>query len=360
MHPQHTHKIIPSLNGLRALSIIMVILSHLKANCFLPENYFFRYAGMIICNGALGVTIFFIISGFLITTLLIKEREKNGFIFLKKFYARRIIRIFPAYYFLLFVYFILTQLNYAEISTTSWIAALFYLRQFYPIYEHLIGHLWSLSVEESFYVFFPLLFISVKKNLNTILIVLIVMVTIGRLFLFEHPVPALSQTIVSSADSLLVGCLIAVNYDLLVLIINKITIIKYIAPIILVTSILGNYYIYHIYGYGNDAGIYVSASGYAFFGDLGLVTNLCIAVVILTSITQEDYWFRFLNTRALNYIGVLSYSIYLWQQLFTDDRPYLHKIPVIVIFAIIFACAIISYYCIEKPFLKLKRHFETS
>lgn len=354
------YKIIPSLNGLRAISIIIVILSHLKVNGFLPENFFFRYAGMIICNGALGVSVFFIISGFLITTLLIKEKEKNGFISLKKFYARRTIRIFPAYYFLLFVYFILTLFNYTQISTYGWIGALFYLRQFFQTHEYLIGHLWSLSIEEVFYLIFPFLFIKVNKKLNILLILLIVAVTIGRLFLFKNPLPALSLTIFVSADSLLIGCLMAINYEWLISIINKIKLIKYIAVIVLVTSILINYYLYHLYGYGQNKALHISASFYALFGSLGLVTNLSIATIILTSITQKDYWYKLLNTKVFNYAGMLSYSIYLWQQLFTDDRTYLHKLPVIVIFVIIFACALVSYYCIEKPFLKLKRRFQTT
>jgi len=95
---------IPSLNGLRAISILMVVASHLYRHNFLPDNVLVRSIRLWFFNGALGVNVFFIISGFLITGLLIGEKENYGKISLKKFYLRRTIRIFPAYYFLLIVY----------------------------------------------------------------------------------------------------------------------------------------------------------------------------------------------------------------------------------------------------------------
>ena len=108
-------KKLPSLNGLRAISIFLVLFDHLQIKYyifsetlpkyFLPIRYFLE-------DGHLGVNVFFVISGFLITTLLLKEEQKNKTVSLKKFYIRRTLRIFPAYYTLLLVYFILQCLLY--------------------------------------------------------------------------------------------------------------------------------------------------------------------------------------------------------------------------------------------------------
>src|SRR5574343_584613 len=97
------HENIASLDGLRAVSILIVIAQHFSsAHQFGPQNYLWRFQ-----LGDLGVRIFFVISGFLITTLLIQEYERLGRVDLLRFYARRFLRIFPAYYFFLLIVFIL-------------------------------------------------------------------------------------------------------------------------------------------------------------------------------------------------------------------------------------------------------------
>jgi peptidoglycan/LPS O-acetylase OafA/YrhL len=336
----------------------MVLLYHFRQHNFFPDNSFFRYAGMIICNGPLGVNVFFLISGFLITSLLIKENSKNGFISLKKFYIRRTIRIFPAYYFLLLVYYILTLVNYFKIDILGWIGILTYMKQFFPTDIHETAHLWSLSVEEVFYLIFPFLFVKAGKYLNKMLLGLIITVTVARFFLYAFPLPHMANTIFVTADALLIGCYMGANYDKFVAFVNRFSWIKYISPVVLVLSVLIYNYCYHLCVVNlTPATTLLTSFAYAFFGSIGLVTNLCIGLIVLTSITQKDYWYTLLNTKVFNYIGLLSYSIYLWQQLFTADREYLHKIPLIVICLIIFVCANISYYVIEKPFLKLRKRY---
>jgi peptidoglycan/LPS O-acetylase OafA/YrhL len=95
----------------------------------------------------------------------------------------------------------------------------------------------------------------------------------------------------------------------------------------------------------------------AFFGSFGLVTNVSIALVIIISIhSPGTLYFKLLNSRPLNFIGKLSYSIYLWQQLFfSKNVGFFSTFPLNILF--IFIAALLSYYCIEKPFLKLKDRF---
>ncbi len=353
-------KMIPSLNGLRAISIIMVLLYHFSQHNFLPNNALFRYAGMMISNGPLGVNIFFIISGYLITTLLIKEKEKNGSISLKGFYIRRTLRIFPAYYFLMFVYYLLFLFKYFNITSLEWIGMLTYLKQFFPSAIHETAHLWSLSVEEIFYLIFPFLFIFLGKNIKKVLAVLIVLGALSRFLFYAYPLPLMTNTIFVTSDALLTGCFFALNHDKIIELIFKYKCVKYLVPVALCFSVLIYNYFYHLCTYDHSKLlITVTAIAYSLFGSIGFFTNLFVAIIIMISISQRNLWFKLLNTRLFNYIGTLSYSIYLWQQLFTADREWLHRLPFLVVILIILICANLSYYLIEKPFFKLKDRYSS-
>ena len=107
----------PSLDGLRAVSISMVLFAHAAGTPSAYPESWRNYTGEL---GALGVQVFFVISGFLITTLLLREHEKTGQISLKRFYARRVLRIFPAFYTFLLAIAILGWLRIEQISWTTW------------------------------------------------------------------------------------------------------------------------------------------------------------------------------------------------------------------------------------------------
>ena len=112
----------PSLNGLRAISILLVIIDHLCKHYDIFKNFIYeiptipRLVLLFIQDGALGVNIFFVISGFLITSLLLQEEESTQTISVKNFYLRRTLRIFPAYYTLLLFYFVLQLFGYIQLS----------------------------------------------------------------------------------------------------------------------------------------------------------------------------------------------------------------------------------------------------
>jgi peptidoglycan/LPS O-acetylase OafA/YrhL len=150
---QKSDNYIPSLHGLRAISLIFVIYDHsviLTGKNILPEFL------QIFINGKTGVDLFFLISGFLITTLLLNEFKQTNCIDLKRFYIRRSLRIFPAYYFLLLIYFIMQKFELLYINPQTWVSSFFYMRQFFGS-GWLTSHFWSLSIEELFYMIFPLL-----------------------------------------------------------------------------------------------------------------------------------------------------------------------------------------------------------
>jgi len=358
-------KHIPSLNGLRAISILIVILHHLYYNNFFPKNNtILKLVGNLFFNGALGVNIFFVISGFLITTLLLIENQLNGSISLKNFYIRRILRIFPGYYFLLIVYAILQFSGYLHFDWVNWLSNVTYTKQFFIDGVHETGHLWSLSVEEVFYLVWPYIFIKFSKNRVSIIWSLITLITLTR-FLQNIFLPGsvASLTILGRGDALLIGCLFAIKNNEIVSWIKSNAGWSILIFPLLIIFILSYSYVNHLalkHPASNQFTLIstiLSPLCYTLVGSVGLLTNIVIGLIIIFSINIKNLWFSFLNTRVLGYVGKLSYSLYLWQQLFTADRPFLHQIPIIIIFLLIFISANISYFLVEKPFLKLKDKF---
>ena len=166
-------KTIPSLDGLRAISVGFVVLSHILFKNFDTSIYrFFIYQEV-------GVSLFFVISGYLITTILIKEQKAQGGIDYKKFALKRVFRIFPAYYFFLVFWMILGPYFGYEIDGAYMLASFLYVGAYYPApISILFGHSWSLAVEEQFYLFWPLvlkLFSDHNKIIRLILILILLM-----------------------------------------------------------------------------------------------------------------------------------------------------------------------------------------
>jgi peptidoglycan/LPS O-acetylase OafA/YrhL len=331
-------KLIPSLNGLRALSIFAVLVSHAQDRSFhLPTS----------SGGQIGVNVFFVISGLLITLLLIKEEETNGSISLKDFFIRRSLRIFPVYFLLLFVYFVLQTLHVLSIPQTSWISSLTYTRYFFSG-EWETGHLWSLSVEEQFYLVWPFVFVYLKNKRVLFAWAVVLIVPIVRFCTeinFMHHM-------FTRGDAIMWGCLFAVYYKPLVEFIKTKPTIVLLAPFVTLLICLASKKIFHV---SNHTTPYYVIQALA--GSYGMLTNICIGFITLVSINfQNNLYFSFLNSKIMNYLGMLSYSIYIWQQLFFSDHiGVLSHFPYNI--CLIFIVAMISYHFIEKPFLTLKSRF---
>jgi peptidoglycan/LPS O-acetylase OafA/YrhL len=144
--------VIPSLDGIRAVSILVVTLSHAGFGALVP--------------GTLGVTTFFFLSGYLISTLLLQEWDASGRLEIRHFYLRRILRLSPALVITLVIAYALVQLGWlgGNTSVAGFAAQLFYFTNYYTMFfgggqsiPHGTGILWSLAVEEHFYLIYPLL-----------------------------------------------------------------------------------------------------------------------------------------------------------------------------------------------------------
>ena len=202
---------IPSLDGFRAISILLVIGSHLVINRSIPseaikllEHFSF---------GGLGVRIFFVISGFLITYLLLIEKERTGSIHLKFFYIRRILRIFPVFYTYLLVLAIINLLLNLQIPFLAFLSGALYIQNFAPWGSNwFIEHSWSLSVEEQFYILWPIIFVPILKLNKPV--AWISALGVGSLMrMFHYKYPDTSEYFLAPffmhADFLFSGCFMA-------------------------------------------------------------------------------------------------------------------------------------------------------
>ena len=336
-------KYIPSINGLRAISIFCVLFSHVESRNFGKHDA---------PGGQIGVNIFFIISGYLITLLLLQEESVNKSISLRNFFIRRTLRIFPVYYFLLLVYFVLQKFDVLYFTLNSWLLSLTYTKYFVTsnITEWEIGHLWSLSVEEHFYLIWPLIF-SFSKSLRLPFAIIVIMsTTLVRLFTNVSELSILTR-----ADALMIGCVFAMfngEVTSFLKVLWKQNKLLISIPFIVLFSCITFKRIFGIVGIDLHTHFIL-----AFAGSYGLLTNISVALILLISVNFKDnFWYKFLNNKIVNYIGLLSYSIYIWQQLFFSPKIVgISKFPMNLLY--IFIIANISYFLIEKPFLKLKSRF---
>ena len=353
---------VPSLDGLRGISILAVLVAHaLGTRNFIPISFVKPYFGDL---GNLGVRVFFIISGFMITSLLFKEVAKTGRISLKGFYLRRTFRIFPAFYTYLAVMFTLGALGVLPISLADGIYAATYTVNFAHDPSWYIGHVWSLSVEEQFYLLWPLALIlelpgaregvplqaplaradSTRRRAKWIAIAVIAMSPFARVgtWIFlpsEHDL--IGEAFPTIADSIAFGCLLASFSGYLTAHQGYQAFLRSRWFWLIAVAIVG---------------LNLSASHVGLFYTFGeTLLDLLIAIVIDRAVRLPNGLSgRVLNSRFLVHVGVLSYSIYLWQQPFLNQRStgLFQSFPVSLIAALV--CAHASYYIIERPALRLR------
>src|SRR3569623_458451 len=151
---------LPSLDGLRAISIACVILGHATQGRVTP-----LLAIVLSRLSQFGVCVFFVISGYLITSLLRKEAELRENVNLGRFYLRRTLRIFPPYYAFITVIALGVAMNaWTMPKDARWWPALTYTSEIFPTHFWLLSHSWSLSIEEQFYMTWPLILSTAERN----------------------------------------------------------------------------------------------------------------------------------------------------------------------------------------------------
>jgi peptidoglycan/LPS O-acetylase OafA/YrhL len=332
---------IPSLDGLRTISVALVVLSHFLPLVGIPDKWNL---------GMLGVKFFFVISGFLITGLLLKEIDKTETVNLAKFYFRRTLRIFPPYYFYLLMIFIGAR-YFTELPTGNFASSVTYTSNYFVPDTWNLLHTWSLSVEEQFYLIFPfvLLFFG-RRKIVWLLGALILLLPFLRLADYSAFSESGKMWIYygfhANADGLATGCLMAIFYEKLHENLFYLKILSsrlfFVIPFLLL--------------FNNS----ITDPRAFYLGATFTISNVLIALCIDWSITnyESNFFGNLLNSSPMEQIGVMSYSIYLWQQPFLnhDTKLWFNAFPYNLIGVALFSS--ISYFFIERVALRWRSRAE--
>lgn len=320
---------LPSLDGLRAIAITLVIFAHALqrgAPSLSP-----RLTTYLTVLAYTGVKIFFVLSGFLITSLLLKEFRNTGTLSLRAFYWRRTLRIFPAMY----AFLILVGIGYATgvvsiglDSPFRALSAAAYVSDYIPVWGWPLHHTWSLSVEEQFYLLWPAaLLLSGLRRAGIFPAILILLALVSRTVAYGE------YRFDTVADSLAIGCLASIYREP----IEK-SILRFwprsiplstllVLPLLLLPA--ANHYSRH--------GTFSSLVGIP-------LLNVGIGIMMLAVIVQPPSW---LNTAPVKGLGQLSYSLYLWHLPWVRDLRWSWLwLPAAIL------CAWLSYRFVERPVLR--------
>ena len=354
---------LPSIDSLRALAVLAVIIYHVDVN-YLP-------------GGFLGVDLFFVLSGYLISSLIIKEYRKTGSINLYNFYLRRARRLLPAVYFMITVGIILMVMFNEVLLKKSHLDAIFgyiYSSNWWYIFHKLdyfdsfgsqspFKHLWSLAIEEQFYMIFPLLFLLINskkkgkdgtyklsKSFLYIVLGLIFVSLITHILLFDiNNISRIYFGTDTRAFSLLVGVVGAILYPM-----DKLN--TKITPqenlVYSVVSLISISALITIMIYTSEYNTWLYRGGFLLVAILGII-------IIISSGKQYTVMAKLLSFKPVVFIGKTSYSLYLWHfPILVLTTPVSeignpNNFYVILRVILTFIVAIISYVFVETPIRKL-------
>lgn len=354
---------IKGYDGLRAFSILLVVLNHLGMDEWWPQNTFFNTRFFQLFSGNAGVNVFFTLSGFLITMILIREYNAMGKINFKNFFIRRFIRLLPPlilFYAMVIILMLTGQINP---EYKGLLISMFYVYNFVPELYYIpeLGHTWSLALEEQFYLTWPFMLTWFYKGkqlpfilIGGVLLCAVAMYAGLHLYIpFEHngKIHSLLQDgfkphrfFFPAVAPILVGCGVAYGVSRhgvflknLILNNNAITLFKVVA-------------LYSV-------GLYLPEAmlPYGFiFQAMGI--GILLAWLYYN---QEAKLTQILGLAPLVYIGKISYGIYVYQGLFLTTGPTGHlpiqQFPLNI--SLVILLSVVSYHFMEKPVLKLKKRF---
>lgn len=338
----------PSMDGLRALAIINVIIRHIAL----------KRSWAVWVDGSIGVHVFFIISGFLITTLLLKERVSKGTVSLRKFYIRRTLRIFPVAYLYIFTLIILSLIFHFTLSNKSIFTSIFYLKNFPSGSDWYTGHFWTLSVEEQFYLIAPVILITdVNRYIKLIILASIVVPVVDFIafhniggFYSIHTIHVITAVFLTLLDQgtlyILLGSLFSILIFKKILVLEKFKNHYLLSTVCFIAAVIIHF---------PNSPIFIPYLSSTLFGIL-------MAFVIVLNLYENNFLTSILSNPVLVRIGILSYSLYVWQQLFTSQQPwsglfkYSDSIALNMLALVLVSTC--SYYFYERKFLILKSKFK--
>jgi peptidoglycan/LPS O-acetylase OafA/YrhL len=344
---------IPSLDGLRAVSFAIVFLAH---------------AGVAGVPGGFGVTVFFYLSGFLITTLMRQEVEKTGTVHLRHFYLRRVLRILPPFYLILGFACALSLggMLPGGLELRPILAQTLHVTNYWLIAHGADGiaagtaPYWSLAVEEHFYLLFPLLYIGLTRTMSrqtqaATLLALCALVLVWRCILIGVVGVIDDRTYMGSdtrADSLFFGCALAIGLN----------------PMLDAPAGDERLWKWLLF----PAALAVLVFTFAYRGEWFRETvrytlqGIALTPIFVTAIRFPEWGpCRFLNARPVAFVGVLSYSLYLIHQvvlaslgLKLPDIAWLSRSALALLVS--FAIAVVIHYSVEKPLARVRKRLARS
>jgi peptidoglycan/LPS O-acetylase OafA/YrhL len=354
----------PALDGLRGIAILLVVFLH----NFGFMNYFFF--------GWLGVDLFFVLSGFLITDILLNSLGKPHF--LRNFYMRRVLRIFPLFYLVLIISLLILphikslRLDVGYYSSNQlWLWT--YLQNWLYIFKQPYGnkillHTWSLAVEEQFYLLWPITILLIRrpKVLLGIALFVLLFVVSARYIIWTYKIEDLAYASLytfTRIDGLCIGSMLA-----LLMRINPGFLKKYTAAIVLLMAAV-NFGFYFINNEHSFTLPYLAFAGYTTFAVL-------FGILVYEAVTGESKLIRvLLNNRVLKFFGKISYGMYVYHWpvytlLFSFFRNMIagryilsyhlaELMSGILVTLIAVLISVGSYRYFEQPFLKLKHRYST-
>jgi len=366
-------KHIKGLDTLRAFAVIMVIITHWGPlfDESMPVARFIQT--FFVPDGAFGVTLFFVLSGFLITSILLKARPGNGnqnrFVTVKNFFFRRVLRIFPIYYLLIgFLYLI----NFGDVRANIWYSATYTLNMlcYRTNAWNSISHVWTLAIEEQFYLLWPWLIIFTgKKYLKYVFWGAIITGVVSTYFVevvWGHMDPFL---VINCFDAFGIGGFYAwaMANDRI-----RPKFEKTVNWLALICWIIYFYWKVCFYTHNPPQnGIFIGKT---------VVSIICLWLVMQVTNNKSVILRKYLwENRFFNYVGKISYGIYLYHSPFIPllspaYKAFLDRLAVQLPaisgmltswaflywtqLVILLGICTVSYYVIEKPILDLKRFFK--
>src|SRR5210317_43588 len=347
----------PEIDGLRAIAVVAVILYHAQITILGHQPF---------KGGFIGVDIFFVISGYLITSIIIKELVSTGSFSFKNFYKRRIRRILPALLFVMIVSLPFAWIYFLPSNLIDFSKSILYSLGFSSnFYFHYSGqqygaesgllkpvlHTWSLSVEEQYYILFPIVLLITFKYFRKYLVHILILGFIISLGLAEwtsRNYPSISFYFIHTRMwELLAGSILA-HFEITKGHRSKNKTLNLILPF------TGLILIGHSILFFNDRMFHPS------FYTLSPIIGVCL---IIWFSNKDELITKVLSTKLFVGIGLISYSLYLWHYpIFAFSRvngftngDFIKKI---LLMLIILTLSIFSYYFVEKPFRNKKNNIK--
>ena len=331
------------IQGLRALAVIFVFIFHINT-AWLP-------------GGFIGVDMFFVISGFLISSIIFKKLDNNKFSF-KDFYIKRIKRIVPAYYVVLlliavFAIFILIRTDIGAFRKGFFYSVVFLSNNFFSTLDTYFGatnsensllHTWTLAVEMQFYLFLPIILLLTKRKwaFKVILLLTVGLFTYGTIEIFNNNKDGMYFSLLARAPEFFIGVLASLMINKVHIKKNTATLISLLGIIILLVS------------------AFLINENSFFPGVTAIVPCLGTALLIVSPVNPIRI---FLSNKILFFIGEISYSLYLfhWPVMAFIRYHYnvsvFSTVQVVGIVCLSFILATLSYYFIETPIRKSKKKY---